>query len=68
MCDCYSACPDPEIAKYDYDVLPEISNPYTYTGRRFDIESGLYYYRNRYYDAGLGKFVNRDPIGYVGSE
>ena len=44
------------------------ANHYTYTGRRFDSETGLYYYRNRYYDAQLGRFVSRDPAGYEGSE
>lgn len=27
----------------------------------------LYYYRNRYYHGQMGRFVSRDPIGYVGS-
>ena len=39
-----------------------IDNPYLFTGRRFDEETGLMYYRNRYYDAGQGRFVGRDPI------
>ncbi len=34
-----------------------------YTGRALDDESGLYYYRMRYYHAALGAFVSRDPIG-----
>ena len=37
---------------------------YTYTTRRLDEETGLMYYRMRYYDADLGRFVSRDPIGY----
>ena len=37
-----------------------------YTGRRLDAETGLYYYRNRYYGATLGTFLSRDPIGYYG--
>ncbi len=41
------------------------SNPYGYTGRRFDEESGLWYYRNRMYSAELGRFLQRDPAGYV---
>ncbi len=49
--------------------MPElVTNPYTFTGRRFDPESGLYYYRARYYDAKLGRFLSRDPIGFEGSE
>ena len=30
-----------------------IGNPYAFQGRRFDSETGLYYYRNRYYNATL---------------
>ncbi len=41
-----------------------IGNPYLFTGRRLDEETGLYYYRARMYDAELGRFVSRDPIGY----
>jgi RHS repeat-associated protein len=35
-----------------------------FQGRRLDEETGLYYYRNRYYSATLGRFVTRDPKGY----
>ncbi len=38
------------------------ANPYAFTGRRFDPESGLYYYRARYYHVNLGRFLSRDPI------
>ncbi len=41
------------------------NNPYGYTSRRHDKESGLMYYRARYYHAELGRFISRDPIGYV---
>ncbi|MBK9112497.1 MAG: hypothetical protein IPM88_12680 [Nitrospira sp.] len=34
------------------------------TGREFDSESGLYYYRARYYDALMGRFLQKDPIGF----
>jgi len=40
------------------------SNYVLYTGRHLDPETGLYYYRARYYSAELGRFVSRDPIGY----
>ena len=39
--------------------------PYYYTGRRLDPETGLYYYRNRYYSADLGRFLSHDPLDYV---
>ncbi|MBN2218291.1 MAG: hypothetical protein JW719_13025, partial [Pirellulales bacterium] len=41
---------------------------FLYTARRLDRESGLMYYRHRYYDTGMGRFVSRDPIGYEGSK
>ena len=43
-----------------------ISNEHLYTGRRRDPETGLQLNRNRFYASGLGRWVNRDPIGYDG--
>ena len=34
----------------------------TFTGREYDPESGLYYYRARYYDPGIGRFLQPDPL------
>jgi len=34
-------------------------------GRRTDYDSGLMYFRARYYDPQLGEFISRDPLGYV---
>ncbi|MBI1928691.1 hypothetical protein HYR99_31160 [Candidatus Poribacteria bacterium] len=58
---------------YVYDAFGQIvqqvgtlPNPYTYTGRELDAESGLYYYRARYYDARVGRFLPEDPIKIVG--
>jgi len=42
------------------------SNGYTYTGREWDKEIGLYYYRARYYDPMEGRFISKDPIGFRG--
>ena len=41
-------------------------NPYRYTGREWDAETGLYYYRARYYDPTSGRFISEDPTGFVG--
>jgi len=41
-----------------------IGNPYMFTGRRLDEETGLYYYRARYYDCVKGRFLQKDPLGY----
>ena len=37
---------------------------FRFTGRRYDSETGLYYYRARYYSPTLGRFLQTDPIGY----
>jgi RHS repeat-associated protein len=36
---------------------------FRYTGRRLDAETGLYYYRARYYSPTLGRFLQTDPVG-----
>jgi RHS repeat-associated protein len=47
------------------DLLDTSGNPFRYTGRRYDAESGLYYYRARYYWPQIGRFLETDPIGYA---
>jgi RHS repeat-associated protein len=42
-----------------------IGNPWMFTGRELDEEAGLYYYRARHYDTFKGRFLERDPLGYV---
>jgi len=42
-----------------------VGNPYLYTGREYDPESGMYFYRARTYDPVAGRFLQRDPLGYV---
>jgi RHS repeat-associated protein len=53
---------------YTYDAYGQGASsagvPFKYTGRRLDPETGLYYYRARYYSASLGRFLQTDPIGY----
>jgi RHS repeat-associated protein len=43
-----------------------ITNPYRYNGRDFDSETGLDYYRARYYDPAIGRFISEDPIRFKG--
>jgi len=58
------------VETYSYDVFGgpsstgSVGNPYFFTGRRLDAETGLYYYRARYYSKVLGRFLQTDPIGY----
>ena len=39
---------------------------YGYTAREFDSESGLNFYRSRYYDSSVGRFIQQDLIGFSG--
>jgi RHS repeat-associated protein len=39
-----------------------VGNPYLFQGRRLDEETGLYYFRNRYFDPGAGRFLQRDLL------
>ncbi|MCO6438177.1 MAG: RHS repeat-associated core domain-containing protein [Phycisphaerae bacterium] len=43
-----------------------IGNPYLFTGRRYDAETGLYWYRTRYFDPVAGRFTSWDTIGAWG--
>jgi len=60
------------VERYEYDVFGEpsaissVGNPYMFTGRRLDDETGNYYYRARYYKPQIGRFLQTDPIGYIG--
>jgi RHS repeat-associated protein len=55
---------------YSYDVFGKpsavstVGNRYMFTGREYDVETGLYYYRARMYSPELGRFLQTDPIGY----
>jgi len=50
------------------EIIGEMSdNPFQYTGREND-NTGLYYYRARYYSPGLKRFVSEDPIGLLGGD
>src|SRR5690606_9657411 len=50
----------------DADQVSDIGNEFLYTGRRLDPETGLQYSRYRFLHLQMGRWVNRDPIGYVG--
>jgi RHS repeat-associated protein len=39
---------------------------YVFTGREYDAETDVYFYRARYYQPSLGRLLSRDPLGYRG--
>ncbi len=64
------------IESYRYDPFGLIThrtktvetyNPYGYTARERDTDD-LYYYRARYYDPSIGRFITPDPIGFLGGD
>ena len=62
------------VNRYAYDSFGAIKasetvrNAYAFTGREYDSETGLYYYRARYYDPEAGRFIGKDPIGFEGGD
>jgi RHS repeat-associated protein len=59
------------VHSYQYDAWGNIEvgashGGYAFTGREWDPETGLYYYRARSYDPEVGRSVSEDPIGFAG--
>ncbi|MHA3916457.1 RHS repeat-associated core domain-containing protein [Halovulum sp. GXIMD14793] len=60
-----------QVSRYRYDsfgqrtVISESVKPgYGFTGQQFDEETGLGYFRARYYDPKEGRFLSTDPLGF----
>jgi RHS repeat-associated protein len=56
---------------YTYDAFGNLTastgtlvNPFQYTGRESEPETGIYYYRARYYDTVAARFVSEDPVRF----
>jgi RHS repeat-associated protein len=63
------------VQDYEYDSFGNLKDrknrvkqPYAFTGREYDRETGLYYYRARYYMPEIGRFISADPIGFFAGE
>ena len=61
--------------RYEYESFGKIlnpsgtlPNPFTFTAREYDEETGLYYFRARFYDPTAGRFLTQDPIGFAGGD
>ncbi|GBC63459.1 RHS repeat-associated core domain-containing pro tein [Desulfonema ishimotonii] len=63
------------VARYEYDPFGnEIraegddaqNNPFRFSTKYLDAETGLYYYGFRYYSAEIGRWISRDPLEEYG--
>jgi RHS repeat-associated protein len=63
----YTAYGQPTILNASGTVLTSssVGNRYTYTGREWDETLGLHHFRARWMSPLAGRFLGRDPIGYV---
>ena len=63
------------VVEYTYDAGGKVLNvtgsmagtlgeiqPFRYRGYVYDVETGLYYLRSRYYNPGIGRFINTDML------
>ena len=59
-------------ARYEYGPFGEViratgamaaKNPFQFSTKFVDLESGFYYYGMRYYNPTTGRWISRDPIG-----
>lgn len=54
-----------EYDPYGNLIQGSATGGYAYTGREWDPEINLYYYRARYYDPRVGRFISEDPEHFV---
>src|SRR5437667_7441505 len=64
------------VAAYKYDPFGNLlsssgslaaANVYRFSSKEIHINSGMYYYGYRFYDPNLQRWINRDPLGDIGS-
>ena len=63
----YDAWGNCTISTTSNQTLAQI-NPFRYRGYFYDVETGLYFLKTRYYDPTIGRFINIDSINYVDPE
>ena len=62
------------VAAFEYSAFGETvasggsytTAPIRYASLYHDAATGMYYHHHRFYHPGLGRFINRDPIGIAG--
>jgi RHS repeat-associated protein len=50
------------VGTVESQLDPNFVQPYMFTSRESDPESGLYYYRERFYDPAIGRFLQEDLL------
>lgn len=60
----YSAFGEEQIFDARGERLETSSNPWRFSSKRVDEETGFVYFGHRYYDPVRGRFITPDPLGY----
>jgi RHS repeat-associated protein len=50
------------------ETNPTFDFRFGYTGRERDEETGMHYYRARYFDPAIGTFISEDPLGFAAGD
>lgn len=50
------------FGRESFVLNPNLKLDPSYTGQRYDVETGLYFYQSRYYDPLLGRFIQPDTV------
>jgi RHS repeat-associated protein len=64
------------VQEYQYSMFGElvaktgigVLNPFLFTAREWEEEVELYFYRNRFYDAAVGRFLSEDPLRFAAGD
>ena len=64
------------LTHIDYDAFgavrsvtdPTAIDRFLFTGREWDAELEMYYYRARFYDPGIGRFTSEDPLWFAAND
>lgn len=59
----YSAFGEEQLFDTDGRQQTTATNPWRFSSKRTDAESGLVYFGRRYYDPSLGRWTTQDPLG-----
>jgi len=63
------------VTQYNYSpfgqtevIGTDIPQPFRFTGREYDPETDLYFYRARYYSPDMRRFISEDPIRFAAGD